>query len=424
LQSHRTRIFQALQFFADNLQSIFAAAGWKADFMTLNVVLPVGISFYTFQSLSYTIDVYRGEIKPCRNLADFALYVSFFPQLVAGPIERAKNLLPQILAQRSVSPWQFREGVGLMMWGYFKKLVMADGLGSVADQVFSSGAALSGAEVLMGLYAFAFQIYGDFSGYSDIARGLGKVFGIELMANFRIPYAARDIQDFWRRWHISLSTWLRDYLYVPLGGSRKGNLNAARNVLLTMLLGGLWHGAAWTFVLWGFYHGLLLMGQRAFEGLARKAEKIAPALWGACSVAITFHLACLGWLLFRASSLSEAWRLASSLAGGFLEPTVLSITYGIQILFLGLLPFCAEVLAARSGKSAMDWPAPMRWALGILLAMRGPLLGMEASWRGYSRLQGRLKNHYHLVEMIRIQNERFGREKKDEKNDCLVVGSS
>ena len=300
--------FKYFNFFAASLQELAAPFGIHLSYSTLNIVLPVGISFYTFQTLSYTIDVYRGEIEPCRDPWDFALFVAFFPQLVAGPIERARCLLPQIRGKRTVTRAQLYEGTWLILWGLFKKVCVADRLAPMVDRIFADPSSCSGAHILVGLYAFAFQIYGDFSGYSDMARGLAKVMGFEIRLNFNLPYFAVNPSDFWKRWHISLSTWLRDYLYISLGGNRKGRFKTYRNLMLTMLLGGLWHGAAWTFVAWGFYHGTLLILHRLAKPilvlLEPKAFLARKAWWGA-RVFVMLHLTCLGWLLFRAQSLGE-----------------------------------------------------------------------------------------------------------------------
>jgi alginate O-acetyltransferase complex protein AlgI len=257
--------FKYFNFFADNLHALFMALGWQLDFVTLRVLLPIGISFYTFVTMSYVIDVYRREIEPTRHLVDFAVFVAYFPHLVAGPILRATALLPQIARPRIVTRAQVREGLWLIAWGFFQKIFVADNLAPLASRVFAPDAHPAGVNVLLGTYAFAFQIYGDFAGYSNIARGTSKLMGIELIENFRFPYLVLTPQAFWRHWHISLSTWLRDYLYKPLGGSRGTAWQTRRNLMITMLLGGLWHGAAWTFILWGLYQAVLLILYRPFE---------------------------------------------------------------------------------------------------------------------------------------------------------------
>jgi alginate O-acetyltransferase complex protein AlgI len=315
--------FKYFNFFAENLHAVFGSLGWQLDFVTVRVLLPVGISFYTFVTMSYVIDVYRREIAATRDLLDFAVFVAYFPHLVAGPILRASRLLPQIDAPRRVTRDQMRDGAWLIAWGYFQKVFVADNLAALANGVFDPGAHATGINVLLGVYAFAFQIYGDFAGYSNIARGTSKLMGIELIENFRFPYLVRTPQAFWRHWHISLSTWLRDYLYIPLGGSRGSAWQTRRNLLITMILGGLWHGAAWTFVLWGVYHAALLITYREADraiALRRWLEgdgRIARAT----SWVLMFHLTCLGWLIFRARSLHQLAAMATSVAWNFAPAT-------------------------------------------------------------------------------------------------------
>ena len=301
-------VFKYFDFFADSLVALFALLGWQADSITLDVALPVGISFYTFQTLGYTIDVFRRRMPATRDIADFALYVSFFPQLVAGPIERASYLIPQIEKPRSIDVGRVNDAVWLILWGYFKKVFVADNAAKVADSVFNGYAQFEGLDLLVGALAFTAQIYGDFSGYSDIARGVAKLLGFDLMVNFRLPYFARDPSDFWRRWHISLSSWLRDYLYISIGGNRRGTGRTYRNLFLTMLLGGLWHGAAWNFVLWGAYHGLLLVSYRMVRRGGPRADGCGPLLsyvlpW--VRIGFMFCLTVVGWILFRCNSVDQ-----------------------------------------------------------------------------------------------------------------------
>ena len=337
--------FKYFNFFADNLHALFATLGWQLDFVTLRILLPIGISFYTFVTMSYVIDVYRGEIAPARNLVDFAVFVAYFPHLVAGPILRATALLPQIASRRIVTSGQMREGAWLIAWGFFQKIFVADNLGPLASQVFAPDAHPTGVNVLLGTYAFAFQIYGDFAGYSNIARGTSKWMGIELIENFRFPYLVLTPQAFWRHWHISLSTWLRDYLYIPLGGSRGGGWKTRRNLLITMLLGGLWHGAAWTFVLWGFYQGVLLVLYRplepAFAALNRSGRALA---W-----LVMFHLTCYGWLIFRAPSASKLGSLTTSLFTGFAPATA-----DVTGLLLPLLMYAGPLLIVHLLEARAD----------------------------------------------------------------------
>ncbi len=305
--------FKYFGFFVDSFEAMTASFGLPPlDALHLNVVLPVGISFYTFQTLSYTIDVYRGRLSPTRNFADFALYVSFFPQLVAGPIERATHLLPQIAAGRRPGREDFREGIALVGIGMFKKVMLGDTCGRIVDAIFAAPGHYTSSELAAALLLFSIQIYSDFSGYSSIARGTARFFGVDLMENFNQPYLSASITEFWRRWHISLSSWLRDYLYVPLGGNRKGPVRTYVNLFATMLLGGLWHGANWTFVVWGGLHGLYLAVHKAMLGERKPAERFAPR--GAASVAaylgkvITTNLLVqLTWIFFRAPDFGTAF---------------------------------------------------------------------------------------------------------------------
>jgi len=333
--------FKYFDFFAGSFHGLLAGMGIHTSFTTLNIILPVGISFYTFQTMSYTIDIYRGKLTPTQNLPDFALFVAFFPQLVAGPIERAFNLLPMVQNKRTPSKEQILDGLHLIAWGLFKKVFIADNLGLIVDNAFSNYSSLPGWELLIGLYAFAFQIYCDFSGYSDIARGLAKLMGFELMLNFNLPYFSQNPAEFWRRWHISLSTWLRDYLYIPLGGNRCSKLRTYFNLAVTMLLGGLWHGASWTFILWGTYHGLLLIVHRISRpyleliwkpktDLARRAVKVAKIL-------LFFHMTCLGWLIFRAQSLGQIWEILVRIMTGLSFSTTRLVSFRSLLFFTGIL---------------------------------------------------------------------------------------
>jgi alginate O-acetyltransferase complex protein AlgI len=332
--------FKYFNFFADNLHVLFAALGWQADFITLRVLLPIGISFYTFMTMSYVIDVYRRDIAPTRNLLDFAVFVAYFPHLVAGPILRASRLLPQIHSPRHISAGQIRDGLWLIAWGFFLKIFVADNLSALANGVFAPDVGASGINVLLGVYAFAFQILGDFAGYTNVARGTSKLMGIELVENFRFPYLVRTPQEFWRHWHISLSTWLRDYLYIPLGGSRGSGARTARNLMVTMMLGGLWHGAAWTFVLWGVYQGCLLVVYRALGRLPWMRTWMAGEhpLARATSWLVMFHLTCYGWLIFRARSAAQVGEMTASLFAGF-RPGTIDVDGLLVPLLLHITPF-------------------------------------------------------------------------------------
>jgi D-alanyl-lipoteichoic acid acyltransferase DltB (MBOAT superfamily) len=313
-------VFKYAGFFVDSAVSMSTAIGLPIGRPVLDIVLPVGISFYTFQTLGYTLDVYWRRQEASSTLLDFALYVAFFPQLVAGPIERASHLLPQ-MARISNSPWRpDLSGIGLVSLGLFKKVVLADGVRQYVG-AYGDAAQAYPAALWFATYAFAYQIYWDFSGYSDIAVGLSRLLGVNLVSNFRAPYAALGPSDFWRRWHISLSAWLRDYLYVPLGGNRSGSWRTSRNLFLTMLLGGLWHGAAWNFVLWGAFHGVLLVAARWLTArFGWRGERFA---W--LRVAVFFHVTCLGWALFRSSTLQGCaliWRKLLLVDGLSLRPWI------------------------------------------------------------------------------------------------------
>jgi D-alanyl-lipoteichoic acid acyltransferase DltB (MBOAT superfamily) len=310
--------FKYANFFSESVQSLLQSVNVFTALPELEVLLPVGISFYTFQTLAYSIDVYRGEREPERHLGHLALYVSFFPQLVAGPIERAGHLLPQLKALGGFDYDRVVSGLRLMLWGLFKKMFIADRLGVYVDQVFAEPGRHTGLTVAVALYFFAFQIYCDFSGYTDIARGAGRVFGIDLFENFRNPYFAKGIRDFWRRWHITLSLWFRDYVYIPLGGSRHGSGHHAFNLLVVFVVCGLWHGASWTFVVWGIYHGTFIIFETWAGGFLEAVARglglaRLPRVRSAIAIILTFHVTCLGWLLFRAASFDDVGVLLSNL---------------------------------------------------------------------------------------------------------------
>ncbi len=303
--------FKYFNFFVDSAQDLLAACGWHPEVWHLEIVLPVGISFYTFQTLSYTIDIYRGKIEPIDSILDFALFVAFFPQLVAGPIERAGRLIPQIVRPRVVDAARVREGLFLILGGLFKKMFIADNCAVIVDRIYGSASGATGAEWLLATYAFAIQVYCDFSGYSDVARGLGKMMGFDIMLNFNLPYFATSPSDLWRRWHISLSSWLRDYLYVPLGGNRKGEVRTNLNLMITMVLGGLWHGASWNMALWGFQQGAVLVLYRFVAKMPRFAvldrpEAMSPAA-RLVAIVVQFHQFCFGLLIFRSTSIAQFW---------------------------------------------------------------------------------------------------------------------
>lgn len=324
--------FKYATFFADSTRTALQWAGGSPTAIpTFDILLPVGISFYTFQSLGYTIDVYRGRVKAERHLGYFALYVSFFPQLVAGPIERPDGLLPQLRADRAFDARAAADGMKLMLWGYFKKVVIADRLAAFVNVVYAEPTAYNGLVLLLATVFFSFQIYCDFSGYTDIAIGSAQVMGIRLMRNFRSPYFSRSIPEFWQRWHISLSTWFRDYVYLPLGGNRVPRWRWRMNILLTFLASGLWHGASWTFVVWGGLHGVLYVATASVSewlgrlGLASRSLLAIPLVRGVghlASVALTYALVCLTWVFFRAESLSDAGYILSAISADLLRPTL------------------------------------------------------------------------------------------------------
>ncbi len=304
-------IFKYYDFFVTSFADAFL--GGKTDGLLLKVILPVGISFYTFQALSYSIDVWRGKLEPTHDVIQFFAFVSFFPQLVAGPIERATNLLPQFAKPRTFEYETGADGLRQILWGLFKKMVVADNCALYVDRVFSTYQTHSGSTLLLAALFFAFQIYGDFSGYSDIAIGSAKLFGIKLMRNFNVPYFSRDIAEFWRRWHISLTTWFRDYVYIPMGGSRCSKPKIVRNTFVIFLLSGFWHGANWTFIAWGAYHALLflpliLLGKNRKYRNTVAEGRILPSLKEFGQMVLTFVLVTVGWIIFRSETIGDAWQ--------------------------------------------------------------------------------------------------------------------
>jgi alginate O-acetyltransferase complex protein AlgI len=306
--------FKYYNFFIDSWIDLFSSVGYDIKSVwTLNIILPVGISFYTFQTMSYTIDIFKGKLNPTKDFISFASFVSFFPQLVAGPIERASNLLPQILKKREFKYEQGVQGLQLMLWGMFKKVVIADSLAPLVNDIFGNYQEFGGGALWLGAIYFAFQIYCDFSGYSDIAIGISKLFGFELMSNFKVPYFSRNIGEFWRRWHISLSTWFRDYLYIPLGGSKEGKWKSLRNVLIIFLVSGFWHGANWTFIVWGLFHSILFIPSfvfktnRKFVSSVIAENSFMPSLKELFQVLITFLLVTIGWVFFRSETIGGSF---------------------------------------------------------------------------------------------------------------------
>lgn len=337
-------IFKYFNFFVASFSGLLAAFGFRSDIAILNIILPVGISFYTFQTLSYSIDVYRNQLKPSYNFITFATFVAFFPQLVAGPIERASNLLPQLSEKVRITPEKVHSALFLILWGYFKKVAIADHVAIYANTIFNDYEIYSGLSVFVGLLAFAIQIYCDFSAYSDIARGVARLMGFELMVNFRLPYFALSPSDFWNRWHISLSTWLRDYLYIPLGGNRQSVAKTYRNLILTMILGGLWHGAAWNFVLWGSFHGIVLALFRRFDKFDIHQLEQYSRLYLFFRWCMMLGIILYSWLLFRAESLDQIYQMTMQL----FIPNVANITSLIEILIYASPLIVMQIAQAKS----------------------------------------------------------------------------
>lgn len=352
-------IFKYYDFYVSEFGALF---GISTESLLLRIILPVGISFYTFQALSYSIDVYRGKIEPTKDIIAFFAFIAFFPQLVAGPIERATNLLPQFLQKRTFSYEQGVDGMRQILWGLFKKIVVADNCAIYVDQVWATYDTQSGSTLLLAAILFTFQIYGDFSGYSDIAIGTAKLFGIKLMRNFNNPYFSRDIAEFWRRWHISLTSWFRDYVYIPMGGNRQGPWRTIYNTLIVFLICGLWHGANWTYLVWGLYNivlflPLILMGKA-------KRYKDAPLVWKQFpQMLLTLVLVTLGWIIFRAPSLPDAWGYVCAMTNMSGTSPVMPITQWVGVI-LGLLTMIAfEWLGRNSGQA----PVPHRWWIYYIL---------------------------------------------------------
>jgi len=335
--------FKYYNFFVDNFAAVFSLFGTKFNTSSLTIVLPVGISFYTFQTLSYTIDVYRKKLNPTQDFISFAAFVSFFPQLVAGPIERATNLLPQFYQKRSFNYTKAIDGSRQILWGLFKKIVIADNCAIYANDIFANYETQSGSTLLLGAFFFTFQIYGDFSGYSDIAIGTSRLFGFNLKKNFAFPYFSRDIAEFWRRWHISLSTWFRDYVYIPLGGSHGSTLDKVKNTFVIFLVSGFWHGANWTFVAWGFLNAcyflplLLMKRNRKYTNVVAE-NKILPNLKEVMQMAITFFITVMAWVFFRANTIGEAIAYIKGIFSSSLF-TIPEIITSILLLKIGVIFF-------------------------------------------------------------------------------------
>lgn len=361
--------FKYCDFFVESVSAMLVQLGLSPSLQTLKLVLPVGISFYTFQSMSYTIDVYRGDLAPTHRVVDFLAFVSFFPQLVAGPIERASHLLPQFQHTRRITRAMLEEGIWLIIWGLFKKVAIADSCAPLVEMVYGDASyhgPYTGPGVVLGTIAFALQIYCDFSGYSDIARGTARLLGFDIMWNFHIPYAATSPREFWRRWHISLSTWLRDYLYISLGGNRGGTCRTYFNLVVTMLLGGLWHGAAWNFVLWGLWHGTGLVAQRAFCG--DKPDTPGSKGRRVLSWVVTMAFVLYGWLLFRANSMTKVVSMTGALADLSFPTWTSAFVLNLVVFSLPLVLMEGWMVRTRNQLAPLTLPAPLRSLLqGIML---------------------------------------------------------
>lgn len=372
--------FKYYNFFLDNFITAFSLFGTEIKANSLNIILPVGISFYTFQTLSYTIDVYKRKLTPTKDFIAFSAFVSFFPQLVAGPIERATNLLPQFYSKRNFEYSKAVDGMKQILWGLFKKIVIADNCAEFANYIFNNSADLNGSSLVLGALFFTFQIYGDFSGYSDIAIGTARLFGFNIMRNFAFPYFSRDIAEFWRRWHISLSTWFRDYLYIPLGGSRGGTLMKVRNTFVIFIVSGFWHGANWTFIIWGALNAIyflpLLLTNNNRNNIAIVAQgKYLPTVKELLLMLITFGLTVFAWIFFRAENIGHAIKYIS----GIFSPSLFSIpnfgklgralTNIILIIFFLLIEWQGRERKYAIEHLGLNWKRPTRYALYYLIVI-------------------------------------------------------
>ena len=363
-------VFKYYNFFAESLISSFSHFGITLHASTINVILPVGISFYTFHGLSYVIDIYKGRIKPERNFVDYSLFVSFFPLLVAGPIERATHLLPQIKQKRVFEYNKAIDGCRQILWGLFKKVIIADNCAEYANMVFNHSSNYTGSTLALGALMFTFQIYGDFSGYSDIAIGTAKLFGIDLLRNFAFPYFSRDMAEFWRRWHISLSSWFKDYLYIPLGGS-KGNLwMRIRNTFIIFIVSGFWHGANWTFIIWGFLNALFIIPSIVMKTNRSNLEIVAqgrllPSCKELMQMVATFSLTVIAWIFFRSASIDQAFQIIGDLFNRSLFTAPHNPPRPVMLLIL--VVFMAIEWIGREGRYAIEnvglrWPPILRWS--------------------------------------------------------------
>ena len=368
--------FKYYNFFIDSFAEVLSNIGFHVNPWTLQVILPVGISFYTFHGLSYVIDIYKDRIKPERNFIDYSVFVSFFPLLVAGPIERATHLLPQIQKKRTFDFTKAADGLRQILWGLFKKIVIADKCAQYANDIFNNSDDYSGSTLFLGAVYFAFQIYGDFSGYSDIAIGTARLFGIDLLRNFAYPYFSRDIAEFWRRWHISLSSWFRAYLYIPLGGSQGGTWMKIRNTIIIFVVSGFWHGANWTFIIWGLLNALYILPSIFFKTNRNHLDIVAqhtylPSWKELFQIILTFNLTVFAWIFFRATSLTHAMQYISAMFSWslFSMPTKMPANYNTFIM-IGFF-FCMEWLGRKDqfaiATFGLQWKRPLRWLFYYML---------------------------------------------------------
>ena len=366
--------FKYYNFFLDNFVTAFSFFGTPISAQGLNIILPVGISFYTFQTLSYTIDVYKRKLEPTKDFIAFAAFVSFFPQLVAGPIERATHLLPQFYKKRTFEYDKAVDGLRQILWGLFKKIVIADNSAQIANEIFNNSADYSGSTLVLGAIFFTFQIYGDFSGYSDIAIGTSRLFGFGLKQNFAFPYFSRDIAEFWRRWHISLSTWFRDYLYIPLGGSRGGTSMKVRNIFIIFIVSGFWHGANWTFIVWGalnavYFLPLLLLNKNRVHTDVVAQGKYLPSLKELFQIGITFSLTVLAWIFFRAENIGHALSYLSTIFSKslFTIPHFQGMYFALKTFILIVIFVVVEWFGRNEqyaiAKLGINWNKPLRYAM-------------------------------------------------------------